>query len=80
VPLSESRHPGIALRDWLAVGALAVVGILSAAPGVHLFERFLPPVPAIVVSHGIAVALLGTAVYQWRVRRARTFAGRATPG
>jgi hypothetical protein len=67
-------------RDRFAVAALALVGILSAAPGVHLFELILRPLPAMLVSHGIAVALIGIAVYQWRVRRARSDGPRVNPG
>ena len=60
-------------RDWVTVITLAAIGILTAAPGVHVFEIFLPRMPATVVSHGIAAVLLGLAIYQWRVRRARSF-------
>jgi hypothetical protein len=80
VATNPSRGPRITPRDRLVVAALAVVGILTAAPGVHLFERALRPVAAIVISHGLAIVLLATAVHQWRVRRTRATAPRATAG
>lgn len=58
-----------------------VLGVLAATPGVHLFERWLAPLPAVIVSHGIAVTMLGVAIWQWRVRRAAESrrASRMTP-
>ncbi|MEP7066594.1 MAG: hypothetical protein ABI889_11215 [Gemmatimonadota bacterium] len=67
--ITPSRQLRTPPRDRLVIAATALIGILSAAPGVHLFELFLRPMPAIVMSHGIALALLGTAAYQWRARR-----------
>ena len=78
--MSSSRWPRLTPRDRLVVAALALVGIVTAAPGLHLFELILRPMPAIVVSHGIAVALLATAVYQWQVRRTRATTSRSTAG
>jgi hypothetical protein len=80
VTTSPSRRPRITRRDRLIVAALALVGAVTAAPGVHLFERVLRPVAAIVVSHGIAVTLIAMAVYQWRVRRARAAASVSPSG
>jgi hypothetical protein len=53
-------------RDRLVVPAIALASILVAAPGVHLFELWLPPRPAIVVSHGLALLGLALAAYRWR--------------
>ena len=46
--------------------ALAAVGaVLVAAPGVHVFERWLAPAPAVWVSHSIAVVLLALVAWRW---------------
>jgi hypothetical protein len=58
----------------LAPAGTALLGVLTATPGVHLFERWLAPMPAILVSHGLALGLLGLAVAQWRAGRARAAA------
>jgi hypothetical protein len=60
-------------RDRLRFGAAAVGAVLVAAPGVHLFERWLAPGPAIWVSHVAALGLLG--VVAWRWMRSRRLAG-----
>ena len=56
-------------RDRIIVGLLATGGVLAAVPGVHAFEVFLGALPAKVASHGVALALLAAALWQWRVRR-----------
>ena len=66
-------RPAAPRRDRLVVLAMAIASLLVAAPGVHLFERWLPERPAIVVSHGLALLGLALAAYRWR-RRARTVA------
>jgi hypothetical protein len=60
------REPRPARRDALVVAAIVVAAILTATPGVHLFERWL----AVLVSHGIAVVLLAVAARRWRRARA----------
>jgi hypothetical protein len=50
--------------------ALALLAILVAAPGVHLFELWLDPRSALWVSHGLALALLTVVVWRWRAARA----------
>jgi hypothetical protein len=55
---------------------LGLLGLLTATPGVHVFERWMAPLPAVLVSHGLAVGLLGLAVARWRSARR---AGPAAP-
>ena len=57
MPESRTRWP-------LVVAAVA--SILVAAPGVHAFELVLPHLPAVLVSHGIAVAGLVVTWRRWR--------------
>jgi glucose uptake protein GlcU len=59
------------MRTYLVPAGTAIVGVLTATPGVHLFERWLAPTSAILVSHALALALVGLATTQWRARRAR---------
>ena len=59
------------LRDRLGIAALVLVGILIAAPGVHLFELWMPHPRAFVISHGLALCILAVAVQRWRAQRAR---------
>jgi glucose uptake protein GlcU len=62
-------------RGRAAPAGLGLLAVLTATPGVHLFERWMAPAPAVVVSHGLAVVILGLAVVQWRAgRRARALA------
>ena len=68
------------MRTYLAPTGTALLGLLTATPGVHLFERWLAPTPAILVSHGLALALVGVAVVQWRARRARVASGVSRAG
>ena len=69
-----------ATRRRTGLGALAVLAVLVAAPGVHLFERWLAPVPALWVSHGLAASLLVAVIWRWRAarRRASTASRRAS--
>ena len=55
----------------VAPAGTAALGLVTATPGVHLFEQWLAPAPAVFVSHGLAVVLLGLAVVQWRAARGR---------
>ena len=57
-------------RDRLRFGALALLAVLVAAPGVHAFELWLPARAALWISHGLAVLLL--ALVAWRFTVART--------
>ena len=60
-------------RRYAAPAALGLVGLLTAVPGVHLFERWMASAPAVLVSHGLAAGLLGLALVRWRAaRRAKT--------
>jgi len=61
-------------RRGYRFAALAVLAVLVAAPGVHLFERFLEPSAALWLSHGLALLLLGVAAWRWRATRARSVA------
>jgi protein-S-isoprenylcysteine O-methyltransferase Ste14 len=58
-------------RDRIAVLAVTVISVLIAVPGVHLFEIWLPLQAARIVSHGLALLGLTSALWQWRRRRAR---------
>ena len=58
-------------RDLAIVACIALASILVAAPGVHVFERWLARTPAVLVSHGLALAGLAVAVLEWRRRRTR---------
>jgi hypothetical protein len=62
------------VRRHLAPAGTALLGVLTATPGVHLFERWLAQTPAILVSHGLALGLLALAVAQWRAGRTRAAA------
>lgn len=57
--------------DWFVILGIAVASVLCAAPGVHLFELWMAPRPALLISHGLAVVGLAVAVWQWRIRRRR---------
>jgi hypothetical protein len=71
------RHPA---RTRIVAAALVVAALLAAIPGSHLLELWLSRVPAIVVSHGLGLALLALAVQQWRARgRGPTPAGGSAP-
>ena len=60
-------------RRYAVPAALCLVGLLTAVPGVHLFERWMASAPAVLVSHGLAAGLLGVALVRWRAaRRAKT--------
>jgi hypothetical protein len=74
----RSRTSRLGARDRIVVTVTALGGLLTAAPGVHLFELLLPPTPAIIVSHGLAAFFLGVAAYQWRARRARASQARSS--
>ncbi len=50
-------------------GALAVLAILVAAPGIHLFELWLAPSAAFYLSHVMALALLAVVIWRWRASR-----------
>lgn len=65
------RFASRSTRARVGPAVTAVLGVLTATPGVHLFERWLAPAPALVVSHALALALVGLAVAQWRGQRAR---------
>lgn len=63
------RHPPAPRpirRARIVALTTALASVLVAAPGVHLFERWLRPRPAIVVSHGLALVGLALAAYRWR--------------
>lgn len=68
--MSPDQTLRLSNRDRIFVGAIALVGVLTAAPGVHVFQLWLPHGTAFLVSHGIGLVLLGVAWWQWRVRRA----------
>jgi hypothetical protein len=53
------------------LAGLVAAAVLTAAPGVHAFERWLPPRAAFLVSHGLALLLLGVAALEWRRRAGR---------
>jgi hypothetical protein len=55
----------------LRFGALGVLAVLVAAPGVHLFEVWLPRPVAFWVSHGLAALLLALVGWRWAAARAR---------
>ena len=48
--------------DWCS-------GMLTATPGGHAFERFLPPLPSKIISHGLALVILAIAFREWRALR-----------
>ena len=66
-----TREPSSSSRDRAIVACIALVSILVAAPGVHVFEWWLARTPAVLVSHGIALLGLAAAVVEWRRRRVR---------
>lgn len=59
--------------------ALAVLALLVAAPGVHLFELWLPGRVAVWVSHGLAAILLAVVGWRWAAARARASTSRRGP-
>ena len=58
-------------RDRLVLAGLVLAAVLTAAPGVHAFELWLPARAAFVVSHGLALLLLAVTACEWRRRAAR---------
>jgi hypothetical protein len=65
------HRPHLTPRDRVVVLGAALISVLVAAPGVHVFERWLSPRAAFIVSHGLALLGLGLTAWQWRVRRSR---------
>jgi hypothetical protein len=59
------------IRDRLRFGILALLALLVAAPGIHVFERWIPGRAAFWVSHGLAALLLALVAWRWAVTRAR---------
>jgi hypothetical protein len=53
------------------LAGLVLAAVLTAAPGVHAFEVWLPARAALVVSHGLALLLLAVTAFEWRRRAAR---------
>lgn len=70
-----TRRNAIPGREFAVPAGLGLLGVLTATPGVHLFERWMAPTPAVLVSHGLAVGLLGIAVARWRAARRLGAAG-----
>lgn len=66
-----SRVTRVGRSRAFAAAGTAALGVLTAVPGVHLFERWLAPSPAVIVSHGLAVVMLALAAAQWRVAHRR---------
>jgi putative Ca2+/H+ antiporter (TMEM165/GDT1 family) len=64
-----AAEPPRTRRDRAVVLGAGLAGVLCATPGVHLAELWLPRLPAVLVSHGVAVVLLGVAVRRWRAAR-----------
>lgn len=60
-------------RDRLRFGTFALLSVLVAAPGNHLFELWLDHSVAIWLSHSLA--LLGLAATAWYWRRAARAGG-----
>ena len=56
----------------LRFALLALLSVLIAAPGVHLFEAFLDHRVAFWLSHGLALAGLALTFWRWRATRPRT--------
>ena len=52
-------------RQRISIAGMVIVAVLTATPGVHLFELWLPHRAAVLVSHGIALVLLGLAAWRW---------------
>ena len=48
---------------------LALLALLVAAPGIHLFEMWLDARVAFYISHGLALALLALIAWRWRASR-----------
>ena len=65
----------LSARDRWIVGGLGVLSVACATPGVHLAELWLRHEPAVLVSHGIALAGLAITAWQWRSRRAARMTG-----
>ncbi len=55
--------------ERLRFGVLALLAILVAAPGVHLFELWLAPSAAFYLSHGLPLGLLVVVIWRWRASR-----------
>ena len=62
----------------LRYAALALVAILIAAPGVHLFELWLDHAVALWASHAVALGTLAAVAWRWRTTRPRR-RGRTAP-
>jgi hypothetical protein len=60
-----------ATRRQLRYGATAIGAVLIAAPGVHLFERWMDHTTAFWVSHSLALGSLATVGWRWRATRAQ---------
>jgi hypothetical protein len=58
-----------AMRDQLRYGALAIGAVLIAAPGVHVFERWMDHATAFWVSHGLALGCLTVVGWRWWATR-----------
>ena len=56
-------------NDRIRFGALALLAVLVAAPGVHLFELWLAPSAAFYLSHGLALCLVAAVIWRWRASR-----------
>ena len=69
--MTSAAEQHLVRRDRYMVALLAVLAVLAATPGVHLVELWLPPRPALLLSHGVALVLLALAGHRWRVGRAR---------
>lgn len=67
--MTVPNAPKLTRRDWVVILGIALLATLCAAPGVHLFALWLSPLPALIVSHGLAVVGLAIAFWQWRSRR-----------
>lgn len=67
--LNPPHRRRLTRTDWSIVLGIALLAVLCAAPGVHLFALWLAAFPAMLVSHGLALVGLGVAAWQWRSRR-----------
>ena len=56
----------------LRFALLALLSIMIAAPGIHVFEAFLDHRVAFWLSHGLALTGLALTVWRWRATRPRT--------
>ena len=66
--MGRDTQPSAARRRARTVG-LVLAGMLTATPGVHALERFLPPRPSKIISHGLALVILAIAFREWRALR-----------